>query len=175
MRYAGCVFTLGHQRVLECRAVREHVACGWRSRGQLAAALPSVPLSSRSRSGAHLFPGSRLSPCAPARRGWVGGQAGGTRAQPYTPSPRPTALLEVRVSSVGSTSALSRRTRSVGSRRAPVLCLPPPRCAPRLEHGRSTGGHADCGQNPSWTLDARLCWGPLPLGSGCLLSSRYSS
>lgn len=110
--------------------------------------------------------------------GWRG-RAGGAQTQPHTPSPWPIALLEVRISSVGSTLAQgedqSGRTRSVGSRRAPVLCLPPPRCAPRSGHGRSTGGHADCGQNPSWTLDARLWWGPRPLGRGCLLSSRYSS
>lgn len=56
------VFTLGPQRVLECRAACERVACGRRARGQLAAALPSLPLGSKSGSGAHLFPGSRLSP-----------------------------------------------------------------------------------------------------------------
>ena len=55
------VFTLGPQRVLECKAACERMACGRRARGQLAAALPSLPLGSRSGNGDHLFPGSRLS------------------------------------------------------------------------------------------------------------------
>ena len=94
LRFAGNimpahVFTLGHQQVLECRAAQEHVACSQRTRSQLAAALPSLPLSSRSRSGAHLFPGSRPSPCAPAPWVWVEGP--GRRGTDTAPHPQPLA------------------------------------------------------------------------------------